>query len=80
MFCGILWLAGEAQMLRKAQQCYVAVAEKLNTHVPLPCWHAMTTALHVRKKVSKSCHLSHKGLTPQKTFSSHACYFAQMDS
>lgn len=36
-------------MLIKAQQCYVAVADKLQTHIPLPCWHAMATALDVRK-------------------------------
>lgn len=36
-------------MLMKAQQCCVAVADKLQTHIPLPCWHAMATALDVRK-------------------------------
>lgn len=50
MFCDILWLARKAQMLMKAQQCYVAVVDKLQTHIPLLCCHAMATALNVRKK------------------------------
>lgn len=36
-------------MLMKAQQCYVAVADKLQTHIPLSCWHAMATALDMRE-------------------------------
>lgn len=51
MFCDVLWLAGKAQMLMKALQCYVVVADKLQIHIPLPSWHAMATALGRRKKV-----------------------------